>query len=202
ALGERTIERVGGNTPIKVDVRVVTATNKDLEALVTEKKFREDLFYRLNVVRITIPPLRQRKDDIIPLANHFLKKAAEENDKPFRELTPEAMQCLLDFHWPGNVRQLRTVIEHGVVMGNGSRITPRNLPPTVRETHKNKNGSESDSPKIALESTDDFNLHAMERRLITRALERTGENRTEAAKLLGISRRTLQRKLKEKEEGK
>ncbi len=195
ALGERTIERVGGNKPIPVDVRLVAATNRNLEEMVAEGTFREDLFNRLNVVRITIPPLRDHPEDIPILAQEFLREFARENGKACPEIAPEAMQRLVAHRWPGNVRELRTAIEHGIVMCNGPRLTSRHLPAAVR--------GESGGPLkkgAAGGSEADLNLHRVESELIRQALEKTDANRTEAARLLGISRRTLQRKLKEIEE--
>lgn len=193
ALGERTIERVGGNQPIKVDVRLLTATNKDIGQLVESGEFREDLFYRLNVVRITLPPLRERTEDIALLANAFLKELAEENGKPIHEITHEVMRALHAHRWPGNVRELRTAIEHGVVMSNGSKITLRHLPSVFR----NGDSSTGTNHLGAIHSNQDrFNLASAERQIISEALAHTRGNKTEAAKLLGISRRTLQRKLK------
>ena len=188
-LGERTFERVGGNTTIHADVRLVAATNKDLPKLVAEGKFRDDLFFRLNVVQITLPPLRARKEDIPLLVQAFLTDAARENDKPPRELTPEAMSCILDYDWPGNVRELRTAVEHGVVMCSGARIGVRDLPAAVRGAA----ASVAESPF----APDALDLHHAERLLIFRALEESGGNRTAAAERLGISRRTLHRRLKE-----
>ena len=114
ALGERSIERVGGNKPIPVDVRLVAATNRDLDEMVAEGTFREDLFYRLNVVKITMPPLRDRREDVVLLAQEFLREFAKENAKPCHEISNEALQSLISHDWPGNVRELRTAIEHGV----------------------------------------------------------------------------------------
>jgi DNA-binding NtrC family response regulator len=191
-LGERTFERVGGGDTLAADVRLIAATNKDLSKLVAEGKFRDDLFFRLHVVPITMPPLRDRKVDIPLLVNAFLQETALENGKPHRDLTPEAMQQILGYDWPGNVRELRAAIEHGVVMASGSQITLRDLPPTLR------------SPKIPapdqsrLPTTPSgLNLRDTETSLILRALEDCRENRSEAAKKLGISRRTLHRRLKE-----
>ncbi len=208
AIGERTIQRVGGNQTIKVDVRVVAATNKDLEAMVAAGDFRDDLYFRLNVVKVQMPPLRSRKEDIVLMVDSFLKEFAKENDKPVRELTQDAMRCLLDYNWPGNVRELRTAIEHGVVMSNGPKITLRHLPNFLRNPKPIATSSEPQAIAAAIGSAapavsgDDseasaFNIEAMEQRMIALALDRTRNNRTEAAKLLGISRRTLQRKLKE-----
>jgi DNA-binding NtrC family response regulator len=196
-LSERTIERVGSNTPIHVDVRLIAATNKNLREMVDEGKFREDLYFRLNVVRIEMPPLRTRKEDIVLLADAFLKEFAEENGRPFKPLEDEALQLLLSYSWPGNVRELRTVIEHGVVMSNDETIGVRHLPAFLREETPVRSAPNESGGKIALERPFDFNLHALEMRAIRKALEHAGGNRTKAAELLGISRRTLQRKLKE-----
>ncbi|HQW27619.1 MAG: sigma-54-dependent Fis family transcriptional regulator [Verrucomicrobiales bacterium] len=202
AIGERTIERLGSNKSVKVDVRVVAATNKDLSEMVREGTFRDDLFFRLNVVSITMPPLRQRKEDIILLVDAFLKEFTEENNKPLMELTTEAMQTLFDYDWPGNVRELRTVIEHGVVMSNAAKIGVRHLPMFLRDDSlRDLRGGGTSRARTAVPAIstdpDDLNLGKMEERLICVALEKTGDNRTEAARLLGISRRTMQRKLKE-----
>lgn len=188
-LGERSFERVGGSKTLQADVRLVAATNKHLEKLVAEGKFREDLFFRLNVVRITMPPLRDRKEDVPLLVQAFLRDSAEENAKPYREFSPEAMACLLHYNWPGNVRELRAAIEHGVVMASGTRIQVRDLPQPLRET--------SPGSRLAPLSQDPFNLDRHETSLIVKALEETGGNRTAAAQKLGISRRTLHRRLKE-----
>jgi two-component system, NtrC family, response regulator AtoC len=197
-LGERTIERVGSNVSIKVDVRLITATNRNLEELVAEGKFRQDLFFRFNVVRLYIPPLRERQEDIIPLTQHFLKELARENGKPVRELSSEAMLAILDYRWPGNVRELRAAIERGVVMCNGPKITLRHLPDSLRHGPRELSaGSPVSGPPSGLPPHDELNLAHMEFDFIRRALRRTGGNRTDAAKLLGISRRTLQRKLHE-----
>jgi DNA-binding NtrC family response regulator len=191
-LGEdRSFERVGGNLPIKVDVRLVAATNKNLEKMVGEGKFRDDLFYRLNVVQLTMPPLRDRKEDVPLLANAFLKRFAKENSKPLRELTTDAMDALLMYDWPGNVRELRTAVEHGVVMATGAKISLRDLPMSLR--HNKPTASKA----IIAPVNSHLNLHETEHRLIMRALEECKGNRTEAARKLGISRRTLHRRLRE-----
>ncbi|MGB6222585.1 sigma-54-dependent transcriptional regulator [Haloferula sp.] len=195
ALSERTIERVGSNTTVKVDVRVIAATNKNLATLVEAGDFREDLYFRLNVVRIEMPPLRQRTDDIVLLTGGFLKEFAEENGRPIKPLTDEALALLRHHAWPGNVRELRTAIEHGVVMSNDPVIDVRHLPNSLQ------GGSPTPRPspdgKIALAGPPEFNLHALETQAIRTALSEAGGNRTRAAELLGISRRTLQRKLKD-----
>ncbi len=188
-LGERTFERVGGSQTLQSDVRLLAATNKDLAQLVAEGKFRDDLFFRINVVQITMPPLRTRKEDIPLLVTAFLQEACEENSKGNMEISTEAMARILDYDWPGNVRELRTAVEHAVVMCAGPMIGPRDLPPALRE-----------SPTIIPtygETGKDLNLQETERALILRALEQTGGNRVNAAEQLGISRRTLHRRLKE-----
>src|SRR5207248_313857 len=129
----RAFERVGGNQTLRADVRLIAATNKNLEQLVREGKFRDDLFFRLNVVRITMPPLRERKEDIPILVRGFLRHFCKENNKPLLELAPDVMDALLTYDWPGNVRELRTAIEHGVVMATGPKITLRDLPMAVRQ---------------------------------------------------------------------
>jgi two-component system response regulator AtoC len=188
-LGERTFERVGGNQTLQADVRLIAATNKDLATLVAEGRFRDDLYFRLNVVPITMPPLRARREDIPLLVQAFLKESAKENGKPFRELAPEAMACILDYNWPGNVRELRAAIEHAVVMSSTSKIGVRDLPASVRQP--------AQASGAATEASQGLNLHQTERNLIFRALEQSGGNRTQAARILGISRRTLHRRLKE-----
>jgi DNA-binding NtrC family response regulator len=195
---ERSFERVGGNTSIKVDVRLVAATNRDLAKMVEEGKFREDLFFRLSVVPLTLPPLRSRMEDLPLLVNTFLKSFSQENGKPLRELTADAMQAILNYSWPGNVRELRTAIEHGVVMASGPKITLRDLPMKIRQ---NPQGDSSLRGKVPTSwgagKGERFNLHLTEDRLISQALDETGGNVTAAAKQLGISRRTLHRRLKE-----
>ncbi len=195
-LSERTLERVGSNAPIKVDVRVIAATNKNLKELVAKGAFREDLYFRLNVVKVEMPPLSIRREDIVLLANSFLQEFAKENDRPVKPLSDEAMELLLNYNWPGNVRELRTAIEHGVVMCNDSVIQARHLPQFLYSKGLPLKESAT-SEKMALEAPSEFNLHALETNAIRHALSIAGENRTHAAELLGISRRTLQRKLKD-----
>ncbi len=195
-LSERTLERVGSNTPIKVDVRVIAATNKSLRALVDAGSFREDLFFRLNVVRIQMPPLRSRREDIVLLANCFLQEFAKDNQRPVKPLSDAALHALLTYAWPGNVRELRTAIEHGVVMSNDPVIDIRHLPQFLLG-NATAPGDSAPSAKNNLESPPDFNLHALEANAIGSALAAAKGNRTHAAELLGVSRRTLQRKLKD-----
>jgi two-component system response regulator AtoC len=190
ALDPGIFERVGGNQSIKTDIRLIAATNVDLPRLVNEKKFREDLYYRLNVVQIRVPPLRERKEDIPLLANAFLKEVSQRDNKPFRPLSLEAMDALLMYDWPGNIRELKGAIDSGVTLATGSQIALNDLPLTITQARFSPPG------KLG-EITGQMNLHNNEMRLIMRALEETHGNRTEAAKKLGISRRTLHRRLKE-----
>jgi two-component system, NtrC family, response regulator AtoC len=190
ALDPGVFERVGGNQTIKTDIRLIAATNRDLARLVSEKKFREDLYYRLNVVQIRVPPLRERKEDIPLLANAFLKEISQRDNKTFRPLSPEAMEALLRYDWPGNIRELKGAIDSGVTLAIGPQVTLQDLPLTISEARF------SDSAGLD-EKGGQMNLHNNEMRLILRALEETRGNRTEAAKKLGISRRTLHRRLKE-----
>ena len=199
-LSERTIERVGSNTPVKVDVRVIAATNKNLRTLVEKGEFREDLFFRLNVIKIDMPPLRERGEDVILLAAAFLQEFAKENQKAVQHLSDESLRLLRGYRWPGNVRELRTVIEHGVVMCNGTEIGVDHLPQFLHmapHVELTKSLFATKESQKGLASMDDLNLNALEQRVIQQALTRADGNRTEAAELLGISRRTLQRKLKE-----
>ncbi|MBV9733140.1 MAG: sigma-54-dependent Fis family transcriptional regulator [Verrucomicrobia bacterium] len=190
ALDPGVFERVGGNQTIKTDIRLIAATNRDLVRLVSEKKFREDLYYRLNVVQIRVPPLKERKEDIPLLANAFLKEISQRDSKTFRPLSPEAMEALLRYDWPGNIRELKGAIDSGVTLAVGPQVTLQDLPLTISEARF------SGSAGID-ENAGQMNIHNNEMRLILRALEETRGNRTEAAKKLGISRRTLHRRLKE-----
>jgi two-component system response regulator AtoC len=194
---ERAFERVGGNQTLRADVRLIAATNKNLEALVREGKFRDDLFFRLNVVRITMPPLRERKDDIPLLVQAFIRHFAKLNEKQIVDLAPEAMNALLTYNWPGNVRELRTAIEHGVVMATGTKITVRDLPSAVRQAAGATLPRGISPAKAFGEKASPLDLHETERKLILQALATTNGNVTAAAKKLGISRRTLHRKINE-----
>ena len=193
---DRAFERVGGNQTLHADVRIIAATNKNLEQMVREGKFRDDLYFRLNVVRITMPPLRKRKEDIPILVRGFLRHFCKANDKPLVDLTPDAMDALLTYNWPGNVRELRTAIEHGVVMATGPKITLRDLPMAVRQAARAKLPSGVSAQAFG-EKTSPLDLHETERKLIAQALAATNGNVTAAAKKLGISRRTLHRKINE-----
>ena len=186
-LGERTFERVGSNKTQTADVRLITATNRDLEAQVRAGRFREDLFFRLRVVEIRLPSLRERAGDIPLLAHTFLKEFAGENSKPVMDFTTDALEALLAYGWPGNVRELRTAIEHAVVLCRGDRVTVRDLPPWVRQ--RAAPAALAPLPPAGL------TVAGAEKQLIIRALKESEGNRTLAAKKLGLSRRTLHRKL-------
>ena len=194
---ERAFERVGGNQPLRADVRLIAASNKNLETLVREGKFRDDLFFRLNVVRITMPPLRERKEDIPLLVRGFLRHFCKANNKPLVDLTADAMDTLLTYNWPGNVRELRTAIEHGVVMATGPKITLRDLPMAVRQAAGASLPREISAAKAFGEKSSPLDIRETEKKLIMQALATTNGNVTAAAKKLGISRRTLHRKINE-----
>jgi DNA-binding NtrC family response regulator len=185
-LEERAFERVGGQKTLQVDVRLIAATNKDLKKMVAEGKFRDDLYYRLSVVTIPLPPLRDRRDDIPLLVTAFLRQCAAENNKTVTELTPDAMNVLMAYDWPGNVRELRNAVEQMVVLARSEKLTLRDVPAAVR--------GGADLTKIAVVRSG-MTVEEAEKQLIIQALKETGGNRTKAAEKIGISRRTLHRKL-------
>jgi DNA-binding NtrC family response regulator len=185
-LGERSFERVGSNKTLTADVRLITATNKNLAEQVKAGKFREDLFFRLRVVEINLPPLRERTGDVPLLAHNFLREFAKENGKKVTDFTADALQLLMNYAWPGNVREMRTAIEHAVVLCRGEKITARDLPASLRAESA---GEGPAAPPSAL------TIKEAEQQLIERALKETGGNRTLAAKKIGMSRRTFHRKL-------
>jgi DNA-binding NtrC family response regulator len=189
-LGERTFERVGSNRTQTADVRLIAATNKNLEELVKAGAFREDLYFRLKVVEIHLPALRERTGDIPLLAQAFLREFARENDKKVNDFTADALEALMRYRWPGNVRELRTAIEHAVVFSRSDRVTVRDLPSSVRGV----SGPTVTSAQ-ALLVQDNITMKEAEKQLIIRALNEAGGNRTLAAKKIGLSRRTLHRKL-------
>lgn len=187
-LEERAFERVGGHDTLEVDVRLIAATNKDLEAMVKEGTFREDLFYRLNVVTIDLPPLRERREDVPLLMQKFLDEFNQENSKSIEGFTSDCQQALISYDWPGNIRELRNVIERMVVLARQERLTVRDLP-----AHMRKNADEP----VPVAVMPNMSLDEVEKNMILRALEAHQGNRTKAAEQLGISRRTLHRKLNE-----
>jgi len=188
-LGERTFERVGSNKTLTADVRLIAATNKDLAEQVKKGAFREDLYFRLNVVAIRLPPLRERVADIPKLAQAFLQEFSQEINKALKGFTPDAMDLMLRYSWPGNVRELRTAVEHAVVLCRGERLGARDLPPALRQP-----AAQRESPAIGASS---LAVEEAEKELIIRALKQSDGSRTLAAKKLDISRRTLYRKLAE-----
>ncbi len=196
-LAERSIERVGSNTTIPVNVRVIAATNRNLESMVQDGTFRLDLYQRLNVISLNLPPLRERKGDIVLMANAFTKELAQQNNKGTLNLSRDALELLRAYNWPGNVRQLRTAVEHGVVMCNSDLILPGDLPEYLHVSTPQPTPSQDKrgSMDFELETTPCLNLEYIEQRAILLALQRTGGNRSAAAELLGINRRTLQRKM-------
>lgn len=192
-LQERTFERVGGTDPVSVDIRVVAATNKDLSKLVAEDKFREDLFYRLNVVQIPIPPLRERREDIPLLVAHFVEKIATDNGLGAKSFSQEAQNYLTGYEWPGNIRQLQNVIERCMVMVPHTVIGVEDLPPEIRD-EESQFKSAVDLLPVELNLAD--TLDRIEAALIRRALVRADFVQAHAAELLGISRSLMQYKLK------
>jgi len=190
-LGERTYERVGSNQTLTTDVRVVAATNKNLKELVTAGTFREDLFFRLSVVEITLPPLRARRGDVPLLASAFVRDMARENEKKVTGIAPEALEALMGYSWPGNVRELHTAIEHAVVFCRGDKITLRDLPASVRKSA----GEGAAQPGAVALPEGSLTVQEAEKKLIARALDECGGNRSQAARQIGVSRRTLHRKL-------
>jgi len=182
-LEEKEFTRVGGNEPIKVDVRVISATNKDLRKAIEKQEFREDLYYRLNVVNIELPPLRERKEDIPILAEHFLNKFASENRKEVSGFSPEAMEFLLCYDWPGNIRELENAIERVVILAKDSLIAIDDLP--------------QENLSLGYSTTSKKSIKEVEKEHILNVLRKTGDNYSEAARILGISRMTLYNKAKE-----
>lgn len=189
-LETRSFERLGSVKPVKVDVRLVAATNRDLEAMVKAGDFREDLLYRLNVVRLVMPPLRERREDIALLLRHYIGVMAEENGVPPIEVDAEAMRFLEGYKWPGNIRELRNFAENAVVLQRGGRLTVYDL--DARYLGHEPLGSEGADVRAS-----PLSVEENEKRLVRNALLQTGGNRTLAAEMLGISRRTLHRKLKQ-----
>jgi two-component system nitrogen regulation response regulator GlnG len=208
-LQVREFERVGGTEPIRTDVRVIAATHHTLEKMVRDSRFREDLFYRLNVIQINIPPLRKRKEDIIPLAEHFLRKHQAGLGGMKKVLTPETMKVLRAYDWPGNVRELENAVQRAVTLAQGDKIFPDALPqqlfkPGLGVTISFENFLEEKLSDLVdrlggLERGDIYDLvmQRVEKPLITLVLRKTEGNQVRAANLLGINRNTLRKKIKE-----
>lgn len=189
-LQEKEFERVGGNFPIKVDVRIIAATNKNLQKEVKEGRFREDLFFRLNVFKIVLPPLRERKEDINAISKYFLEKFSKNLNKEITDFSQDSMKILKNYHWPGNIRELQNIIERAVVLCNSNIITPREL--TEDLVHS---GEISNIANVLDNETLDDAIDRIEKSLILKALKKAGFSQTHTAELLGIKRTTLRYKL-------
>jgi transcriptional regulator with PAS, ATPase and Fis domain len=190
AIQDKSFDRVGGVKTIKVDIRIIAATNQDLQSAVQAGKFRSDLFYRLNVVPIYIPPLRERIGDLIPLVDYFRKRFTAKYHKKIDNISPEVMATFSHYRWPGNIRELENVLERMVLMSETDTLALDQLPPEIR-------GIVSTVGASTLKEKIDTISQMTEKQMIIDALNKTNQNRTKAAKLLGISRRTLQNKIKE-----
>jgi len=189
ALQERKVRPVGDNREIPFDARIVAATNRDLENEVREKRFREDLYYRINVVKVEVPPLRQRGSDVLNLAHHFLKQFAERSGKPTLELSERAAERLMAYEWPGNVRELENTIEHAVALARFDQITVEDLPEKLRGYLAGSFVATANDP------TEIVTMEELERRYLLRVFKLVGNNKSRAAEVLGIDRRTMYRKL-------
>ena len=194
AIQEREIRRVGASRPMSVDVMIIAATNLNLSEEVKAKRFREDLYYRLNVIEIRLPPLRERREDIPLLVEAFLRKCAEASHKEVRGMSETALTLLMDYAWPGNVRELENVIERAVTLARGDKIVTEDLPPTIQGARGERRVIDEGADRI-------LPLQEIEREYILRILEKTGGNKYQAAQVLGIDRKTLYRKLAEIEQG-
>jgi transcriptional regulator with PAS, ATPase and Fis domain len=186
-LQEQAFERIGGNETIKVDVRIIAATNKNLLEEIKRGKFREDLYYRLNVVEIHIPPLRERMEDVPELVDYFLTDFSDKYNKPDLKMSSAGMQSLMNFSWPGNVRELRNIIERAVVLSRSEQIEPEDFPEKIRQP--------SSVPGEVKDDEHIFTLQEMERMYVRKVLEFTGGNKLRAARLLNIDPKTLRSKL-------
>jgi len=189
-LQEREFQRVGGNANIRADVRIISATNRDLEGMVKEGRFREDLFYRLNVVLMSIPPLRERREDIPVLIDHFLKRFASENGKDIRGISSEARDALMKYDYPGNVRELENILERAVVIARNEVLSLEDLP--FRETRVTSHEETAEEGEGMLRGA----MVSLEKQMIQDAMEKTGYHQTRAAEMLGLSERMLRYKLK------
>jgi two-component system response regulator HydG len=195
-LQEGEFEHLGGTRTIRVDVRIVAATNRDIAQMVRDKRFREDLYYRLNVITITLPPLRDRPEDVPLLAQHFLRHYAAKNNRRLEGLTAEALQRLEGYAWPGNVRELENVIERGVVLARGSLVEVTDLPEEIGKAPTLDQVSRAIGSLVRLATP----LAEVERRMLEETLRSAGGNKTLTAKLLGIDVRTVARKLERQED--
>ena len=192
-LEERCFERVGGSKTVEVDIRLISATNKNLKSLTDSGAFRSDLYFRMNVVDIDLPPLREHMEDLPLLCRHFLDELARENNKNIEDVSPEVLNVFSSYSWPGNVRELRNAIERMIVFSRGSKLTARDIPPEIRKAA----GKEDEAGRWPEKGAAPVSMEQAEKMMIVRALEQNDDNRTRAAKQLGISRRTFHRKLKQ-----
>lgn len=193
ALQQGEVQRVGSDAPINVDVRVLAATNRDLRREAAEKRFREDLYFRLNVISIEVPSLCRRSEDIPLLAAHFLQRFAERNRKTIKGFAPQALDSMLHYSWPGNVRELENAVERAVILCNGDLITGRELPANVVDASPAETADAVPEGDISLAG---LSLDTVERRAIEETLRQTGDNKSEAARRLGITRASLHNKLR------
>jgi len=192
-LQEQEFQRVGGTKDILVDVRIIAATNKELRDEVEAGRFRADLFFRLNVVRIDVPPLRERRPDIPLLVAHFVRKFGEKLGRPIKDVDPEVMSAFFKYSWPGNVRELENIIERGLVLSRGESLTSDDLPPEIRDSPEIE---ETFDTLISWEKGLSETLDVIEERMIRHALQKAGNIQAQAAKILGVSRSNLQYKMK------
>ena len=192
-LQERELTRVGGEQTIQVDVRVIAATNKDLAELIIKDEFREDLYYRLNVVGLEIPPLRERREDVSLLAQHFLQSFSAKNHKEIKGFTPQAMDHLIRYDWPGNVRELMNAVERAVVLSRADWLSEKDFPIIIGSE---QNNSKAEATMQTINADGATALEEVEKATILRTMETTGGNKSEAARRLGITRKTLHKKLK------
>ena len=194
ALQQGEVQRVGSDTPIHVSVRVIAATNRNLREEVDQRRFREDLYFRLNVITIEVPPLRARAEDIPLLAAHFLQRYAERNRKTIKGFAPQALDAMLRYPWPGNVRELENAVERAVILCTGDLITGRELPLSIATAEEEP--AATPPPDTGAGSLAGLSLDELERRAILDTLHQTGDNKSEAARRLGITRATLHNKLR------
>ncbi|PLX40988.1 MAG: DNA-binding response regulator [Deltaproteobacteria bacterium] len=196
-IEERVFKRIGGNEDISVDVRIIAATNLDLEKAIEEKRFREDLYYRLSVIPLTLPPLRERVEDIMPIARHFMKAFSEEFKTNFTSFSPDAERIMVRHNWPGNIRELRNVIERAMILSTPPVITGDALP--WKMTGDSSAAAKTSDASVFTLPEEGVNIEDVEQQLLEQALEKTNHNQTRAAKMLGLSRDALRYRMKKYE---
>jgi len=197
-IENKTFRRVGGVKDLKVNTRIISATNRDLKKAIKEGKFRSDLYYRLQVIPIYLPPLRERKEDIPLLANHFISVFNREFKKNVKKIGPEVEKLLVSYSWPGNVRELKNVIERAILLEAEDELLPEHLPPEITQG-RGEGLMEEEASSTSIDDLFPMTLKEMEKLLIEKTLERTSGNKSRAAKILGISRQTLREKVKQYE---